>query len=142
MSLKTDGPSVLALSRQGLSAIREDNSEENLTKKGGYIIKDTNGQRDVTLIASGSEVEIAIKTSELLLEANINAAVISLPCWELFENQSEEYKSEVLGNVLKVGIEAGSEMGWHKYIGSKGIFVGINTFGASAPAHELSLIHI
>ncbi len=137
VSLKTDGPSVLALSRQGLSAIREDNSEENLTKKGGYIIKDTNGQRDVTLIASGSEVEIAIKTSELLLEANINAAVISLPCWELFENQSEEYKSEVLGNVLKVGIEAGSEMGWHKYIGSEGIFVGINTFGASAPAHEL-----
>ena len=60
-----------------------------------------------------------------------------MPCWELFENQSEEYKSEVLGNVLKVGIEAGSEMGWHKYIGSEGIFVGINTFGASAPAHEL-----
>ena len=72
-----------------------------------------------------------------MLEANINAAVISLPCWELFENQSEEYKSEVLGNVLKVGIEAGSEMGWHKYIGSEGIFVGINSFGASAPAHEL-----
>ena len=71
------------------------------------------------------------------MKPNINAAVISLPCWELFENQSEEYKSEVLGNVLKVGIEAGSEMGWHKYIGSEGIFVGINTFGASAPAHEL-----
>ena len=136
-SLKTNGPSILALSRQGLPAIRDEKSSENLTKKGGYILKNANGKRDVTLIASGSEVEIAIKTSELLLEANINAAVISLPCWELFENQSEEYKSEVLGNVLKVGIEAGSEMGWHKYIGSEGIFVGINTFGASAPAHEL-----
>ena len=136
-SLKTNGPSILALSRQGLPAIRDEKSSENLTKKGGYILKHANGKRDVTLIASGSEVEIAIKTSELLLEANINAAVISLPCWELFENQSEEYKSEVLGNVLKVGIEAGSEMGWHKYIGSEGIFVGINTFGASAPAHEL-----
>ena len=136
-SLKTNGPSILALSRQGLPAIRDESSSENLTKKGGYILKNANGKRDVTLIASGSEVEIAIKTSELLLEANINAAVISLPCWELFENQSEEYKSEVLGNVLKVGIEAGSEMGWHKYIGSEGIFVGINTFGASAPAHEL-----
>ena len=136
-SLKTNGPSILALSRQGLPAIRDEKSSENLTKKGGYILKHANGKRDVTLIASGSEVEIAIKTSELLLEANINAAVISLPCWELFENQSKEYKSEVLGNVLKVGIEAGSEMGWHKYIGSEGIFVGINTFGASAPAHEL-----
>ena len=136
-SLKTNGPSILALSRQGLPAIRDEKSSENLTKKGGYILKHANGKRDVTLIASGSEVEIAIKTSELLLEANINAAVISLPCWELFENQSEEYKSEVLGNVLKVGIEAGSEMGWHKYIGSEGIFVGINTFGASAPANEL-----
>jgi len=136
-SLKTNGPSILALSRQGLPAIRDEKSSENLTKKGGYILKNANGKRDVTLIASGSEVEIAIKTSELLLEANINAAVISLPCWELFENQSEEYKSKVLGNVLKVGIEAGSEMGWHKYIGSEGIFVGINTFGASAPANEL-----
>ena len=136
-SLKTNGPSILALSRQGLPAIRDEKSSENLTKKGGYILKHANGKRDVTLIASGSEVEIAIKTSELLLEANMNAAVISLPCWELFENQSKEYKSEVLGNVLKVGIEAGSEMGWHKYIGSEGIFVGINTFGASAPAHEL-----
>ena len=136
-SLKTNGPSILALSRQGLPAIRDEKSSENLTKKGGYILKHANGKRDVTLIASGSEVEIAIKTSELLLEANINAAVISLPCWELFENQSEEYKSKVLGNVLKVGIEAGSEMGWHKYIGSEGIFVGINTFGASAPANEL-----
>ena len=136
-SLRTNGPSILALSRQGLPAIRDEKSSENLTKKGGYILKHANGKRDVTLIASGSEVEIAIKTSELLLEANINAAVISLPCWELFENQSEEYKSEVLGNVLKVGIEAGSEMGWHKYIGSEGIFLGINTFGASAPAHEL-----
>ena len=136
-SLKTNGPSILALSRQGLPAIRDEKSSENLTKKGGYILKHANGKRDVTLIASGSEVEIAIKTSELLLEANMNAAVISLPCWELFENQSKEYKSEVLGNVLKVGIEAGSEMGWHKYIGSEGVFVGINTFGASAPAHEL-----
>ena len=136
-ALRTNGPSVLALSRQGLSAIREEKASENLTRKGGYIIRDVKGKRDVTLIASGSEVEIAIQTSELLIKENINAAVISFPCWELFEKQSNHYKSEVLGSVMKVGIEAGSEMGWHKYIGSEGFFVGINSFGASGPAAEL-----
>ncbi len=136
-ALRTNGPSVLALSRQGLAAIREEKGLVNLTEKGGYIIKDIKGERDVTIIASGSEVEIAIKVSDLLLEQKINAVVISMPCWELFENQNNDYKSAVLGNVLKVAIEAGSELGWHKYIGSEGMFFGLKTFGSSAPAPDL-----
>ncbi len=136
-ALKTDGPSILALSRQGLEAFREEKSNINLTSKGGYLISDVKGKRDVTLIATGSEVEVAMKTATLLSEENINAAVVSLPCWELFDNQSDDYKRNVLGDVLKVGIEAGSEIGWHKYIESTGIFIGMNSFGSSAPAKEL-----
>ena len=74
---------------------------------------------------------------DLLLKDNIKASVVSLPCWEIFEKQSEEYKLNVLGEKLKVGVEAGSELGWHKYIGSNGIFIGMKTFGASAPANHL-----
>ena len=73
----------------------------------------------------------------MLSEENITAAVVSLPCWELFDNQTEDYKNYILGDVLKVGIEAGSEIGWHKYIESTGLFIGMNSFGASAPANEL-----
>ena len=94
-------------------------------------------KRDLTIIATGSEVEIALETSDLLLKDNIKASVVSLPCWEIFEKQSEEYKLYVLGEKLKVGVEAGSELGWHKYIGSNGIFIGMKTFGASAPANHL-----
>ncbi len=137
LALSHNGPSVLALSRQGLPAIRDEKKFENLTEKGGYIIKDVKGNRDVTIIASGSEVNIALQVSDLLSKHKVNAAVISMPCWELFENQNNDYKSNVIGNVLKVAIEAGSELGWHKYIGSKGMFFGLNTFGASAPALDL-----
>ena len=137
LALSHNGPSVLALSRQGLPAIRDEKKFENLTEKGGYIIKDVKGNRDVTIIASGSEVNIALQVSDLLSKHKVNAAVISMPCWELFENQNNDYKSNVIGDVLKVAIEAGSELGWHKYIGSKGMFFGLNTFGASAPALDL-----
>jgi Transketolase len=116
LALSHNGPSVLALSRQGLPAIRDEKKFENLTEKGGYIIKDVKGNRDVTIIASGSEVNIALQVSDLLSKHKVNAAVISMPCWELFENQNNDYKSNVIGNVLKVAIEAGSELGWHKYI--------------------------
>ena len=137
LALSHNGPSVLALSRQGLPAIRDEKNFENLTEKGGYIIKDVKGNRDVSILASGSEVNIALQVSDLLSKHKVNAAVISMPCWELFENQNNDYKSNVIGNVLKVAIEAGSELGWHKYIGSKGMFFGLNTFGASAPALDL-----
>ncbi len=137
LALKYDGPSILALSRQGLKTFRDERENVNLTSKGGYLVKDFGSARDLTIIATGSEVEIALETSDLLLKDNIKASVVSLPCWEIFEKQSEEYKLNVLGNKLKVGVEAGSEFGWHKYIGSNGIFIGMRTFGASAPANHL-----
>ena len=137
IALKYNGPSILALSRQGLKIIRDEKGNDNLTSKGGYLVKDFGNKRDLTIIATGSEVEIALETSDLLLRDNIKASVVSLPCWEIFEKQSEEYKLNVLGEKLKVGVEAGSELGWHKYIGSNGIFIGMKTFGASAPANHL-----
>ncbi len=137
LSLKYNGPSILALSRQGLKTFRDEKGNDNLTSKGGYLVKDFGNDRDLTIIATGSEVEIALETSYLLLNDNIKASVVSLPCWEIFEKQSEEYKLNVLGEKLKVGVEAGSELGWHKYIGSNGIFIGMKTFGASAPANHL-----
>ena len=137
LALKYDGPSILALSRQGLKTFRDEKGNDNLTSKGGYLVKDFGNKRDLTIIATGSEVEIALETSDLLLKDNIKASVVSLPCWEIFEKQSEEYKLNVLGEKLKVGVEAGSELGWHKYIGSNGIFIGMKTFGASAPANHL-----
>ena len=137
LALKYDGPSILALSRQGLKTFRDEKGNDNLASKGGYLVKDFGNKRDLTIIATGSEVEIALETSDLLLKDNIKASVVSLPCWEIFEKQSEEYKLNVLGEKLKVGVEAGSELGWHKYIGSNGIFIGMKTFGASAPANHL-----
>ena len=137
LALKYDGPSILALSRQGLKTFRDEKGNDNLTSKGGYLVKDFGNERDLTIIATGSEVEIALETSDLLLKDNIKASVVSLPCWEIFEKQSKEYKLNVLGEKLKVGVEAGSELGWHKYIGSNGIFIGMKTFGASAPAKHL-----
>ena len=137
LALKYNGPSILALSRQGLKTFRDEKRNDNLTSKGGYLVKDFGNKRDLTIIATGSEVEIALETSDLLLKDNIKASVVSLPCWEIFEKQSEEYKLNVLGEKLKVGVEAGSELGWHKYIGSNGIFIGMKTFGASAPANHL-----
>ena len=137
LALKYDGPSILALSRQGLKTFRNEKGNGNLTSKGGYLVKDFGKNRDLTIIATGSEVEIALETSDILLKDNIKASVVSLPCWEIFEKQSEEYKLNVLGEKLKVGVEAGSELGWHKYIGSNGIFIGMKTFGASAPANHL-----
>ncbi len=137
LSLKYNGPSILALSRQGLKTFRDENSSYNLSSKGGYLVRNYGDKKDLTIIATGSEVELALDTSDLLLKDNIKASVASLPCWEIFENQTEQYKSLVLGDKLRVAIEAGSELGWHKYIGSNGIFVGMSTFGASAPASDL-----
>ena len=137
IALKTNAPTVLALSRQGLKAFRSEKSTENKVSKGGYILHENSTKRDLTIIATGSEIEIAMEASSLLHNDGINAAVVSLPCWELFDKQEDDYKSKVLGVCPRIAIEAGIEMGWSKYVGEKGIFIGMNSFGASGPAPEL-----
>ena len=137
IALKTNGPTVLALSRQGLKAFRCEKSSENKVSRGGYLVNDISSRRDLTLIATGSEVELAIEASNLLKQDGIKVAVVSLPCWELFDKQNDDYKLKVLGNSPRIAIEAGCEMGWSKYIGEDGIFIGMSSFGASGPAPDL-----
>ncbi|MFQ5439455.1 MAG: transketolase C-terminal domain-containing protein, partial [Paracoccaceae bacterium] len=129
-------PHVLCLSRQGLPCVRDDVSE-NLTAKGAYVLRKTDGARDVTLIATGSEVETALGAADLLAGDGISAAVVSAPCLELFEAQSADYRASVLGRAPRVAVEAAIQQGWDKYLGDKGAFVGMSGFGASAPAGEL-----
>jgi transketolase len=136
-ALKTNGPTVLALSRQGLKAFRSEKSSDNKVSKGGYILNDVSSKRDLTIIATGSEVEIAMEASGLLNTHGIKAAVVSLPCWELFDKQDQTYRKNVLGNAPKIAIEAGCDMGWSKYIGEAGLFIGMKSFGASGPADQL-----
>ncbi|WP_454683290.1 transketolase [Ancylobacter moscoviensis] len=138
LALHAEGtPSVLALSRQNLPTFRTTHSEENLTGYGGYVVRKPRRRRDVTLIATGSEVELAFKAADLLAEREVDAAVVSLPCWELFERQSADYRRAVLGTAPRVGIEAAGRLGWDRWIGERGRFVGMEGFGASAPAGDL-----
>ncbi|PPR17571.1 MAG: Transketolase 1 [Proteobacteria bacterium] len=138
-------PSVMSLTRQGLACLRTEHTDENLCAKGGYILAGQNDDStDAILIATGSEVEIAMQAREKLKESGVNARVVSMPCMELFDRQSTEYKLSVLPCEVstRVAIEAGAELGWHKYIGAHGTFIGMSNngesiFGASAPAEEL-----
>nr|WP_321980622.1 transketolase [uncultured Cohaesibacter sp.] len=139
LAIKSDkNPSSLALTRQGLTPYRTEYSEENLCGRGAYVLSDCDGDADVSIFASGSEVEIAMAAQAALAEQEILARVVSVPCFELFEAQSEEYKEDILGGAkVKVGIEAALRMGWDRFIGSDGIFVGMDSFGASGPYKEL-----
>ena len=138
LALKSnDTPSVLCLTRQGLRALRTSHVGENLSAKGAYVIRDTDGDRDITLLASGSEVEIAIAAADILGVEGNEAAVVSMPCWELFASQSGDYRARVLGTAPRVGVEAACGFGWDKWIGCDGDFVGMTGFGASAPASDL-----
>ena len=133
---RTDGPSLLALSRQGLPSMRGD-AGENRCARGGYVLAEANGPRQATLVATGSEVALAMEARSQLAGENIQAAVVSLPCWELFAAQDQSYREEVLGAAPRVGIEAGVAMGWERWLGPEGSFIGMNGFGASAPEGEL-----
>ena len=139
VALKNDkGPSMLALTRQGLPTVRTEHTTENLASRGGYILTDAEGTRKATILATGSEIEIALKARDVLQADGIPTAVISMVCHELFNAQSTTYKQEVLGNgSVRVAIEAGIKQGWEQYIGFEGGFVGMNSFGASAPINEL-----
>ncbi len=129
-------PVLLCLSRQGLPTVRSD-AAENLTARGAYVLREPQGGRDVTLIATGSEVEIALAAADMLATSGINAAVVSAPSFELFAEQDEAWRTSVLGDAPRVGIEAAIRQGWDALIGSDGAFVGMTGFGASAPAADL-----
>ncbi len=133
---RTDGPCALALSRQGLPTVRGAGTE-NLSARGGYVLAESDGTRRATLIASGSEVSLALAARDALQKDGIPTAVVSLPCWELFSAQDPLYQATTLGAALRVGIEAASGFGWERWLGMSGIFVGMTGFGASAPYEKL-----
>ncbi len=134
---RKDGPSVLALSRQNLPALRDDD-DENLCLRGAYRLISSEAELQVVLLATGSEVQLAVQIAEALEAEDIGADVISMPCWELFEAQDADYKDNLIpADLLVVSIEAGTTMGWHKYVGRDGLAIGIDTFGASAPDSAL-----
>jgi transketolase len=130
-------PSVLALTRQGVPTLRRGAQSDNLCARGGYILAESNGERAVTLLATGSEVHLALAASDALKDKGVSAAVVSLPCWELFDRQDSAYRAAVLGIAPRVAIEAASPFGWDRYVGSNGTVVGMMSFGASAPAEDL-----
>jgi transketolase len=134
------GPTVLALTRQSVPTLdRTALGPAASLHRGAYILKDTAGTPDALILASGSEVKLALEASEILAENTIAARVISMPSWELFEAQGQDYKNSILPDNIKarVAIEAGSTQGWHKYVGIYGAVVGLDHFGASAPIKDL-----
>ena len=133
---RADGPSLLVLTRQNLPALRTDTAE-NRCARGGYVLAEADGPRKATVIATGSEVPIAMAARETLAAEGIGIAVVSLPCWELFEQQDESYRAEVLGGAPRVGIEAAGPFGWDRWLGPDGTFIGLHGYGASANYEDL-----
>ncbi len=123
-------PSILALSRQSVPTLREE-VKENKTAKGGYVISSADGVAKATVIATGTEVSLAIAAQKQLRNLGIEINVVSMPCQELFDSQTEEYKQTVLGSAPRIAIEAGTTFGWERYVGANGAIMGIDTFGAS-----------
>ena len=133
----TTRPSLLMLSRQNLNTMRTTHSADNLTARGAYELAGADNAK-VTLLSSGSEVEIAMAARELLAKDGIAARVVSMPCWALFEEQPATYRDSVLGpGTVKVAVEAGVRLGWDRYIGPGGAFVGMHSFGASGPYKDV-----
>jgi transketolase len=134
---RQDGPSLLALSRQNLPQVR-DGAEENLCARGAYRLRSASADRKVVLIGTGSEVELALATADMLEGQGIGADVVSMPCWSLFDAQDEAYRHDLMpAGTLKVSIEAGVTLGWERYVGADGLAIGLDRFGASAPAEDL-----
>ena len=139
IALKSNGtPSVIALSRQKVSYINPKNTKENKCEKGAYVVNVTSHESNVTLVASGTEVELAVKVQKKLKEINIHSKVVSMPCMELFDKQPENFRNDIIEkNSLVVTLEAGSVMSWKKYINEKGLNIGIDQFGESAPYNDV-----
>jgi transketolase len=134
---RTEGPSVLALSRQNLPAARATLDEVNRCARGAYLLEDADGPRRATLLATGSEIAIALGARQRLQAEGVGTAVVSMPCFELFERQDPRYRNEVLGSVLRLAIEAGSPFGWTRYVRDEDDVVGMRGFGASGQAEAL-----
>jgi len=129
------GPSLLVLSRQGLPTMR-DAANGNKSARGAYVLAEAEGERAATLIATGSEVALAMTARASLAKAGIQVAVVSAPSFELFAQQDAGYRDTVLGSAPRIGIEAAGGFGWERWLGN-GIFIGMGGFGASAPAEDL-----
>jgi transketolase len=135
---RRDGPSLLALTRQNLPQLRTEAGPENLCARGAYRLRTATAERRVVLIGTGSEVEVAVAVADALEEQGIGADIISMPCWSLFNAQDAAYRADVLPrDRLKVSIEAGTTLGWERYVGPDGLSIGLDRFGASAPAEDL-----
>ena len=130
-------PSVLALSRQALPAQRITASDENLTARGAYVLQEASGKRAVTLLATGSEVQIAVAARAVLEAEGLPTAVVSVPCWELFDRQDAAWRAKVLGTAPRLAVEAASPLGWTRYVDSEDDVLGMRSFGASAPIEVL-----
>jgi transketolase len=139
---ESDMPSALVLSRQAVPAVRLEHESVNLSARGAYVLHEADGgAREVTLFATGSEVHVAVEARARLQADGIPTAVVSMPCWELFDIQPERYRREVLGpswpECVRGAVEAAISPGWDRYIGENGVFVGLKGFGLSAPADVL-----
>ncbi|MDP9195259.1 MAG: transketolase [Pseudomonadota bacterium] len=131
-------PSLLALTRQNLAHLRTVHTDENLSARGAYVLREADGKRQVTIMATGSEVEIAVQARDQLQAKGIGTAVVSMPSWELFEKQDAAYRAKVLGKGMKrIAIEAGVRQGWDRWLGENGVFIGMHSFGESAPYKDL-----
>ena len=130
-------PSILALSRQNILQFRQGDMTENKTALGGYIVAGKDADRQVTLVASGSEVGIALAARDSLLKDGIAATVISMPCMELFQSQDTTYQNSILGSAPRIVIEAAMQQSWDWMLGSTDGFIGMEDFGASAPIDDL-----
>jgi transketolase len=136
---RRDGPSTLVFARQSLPHVRRLHTSANLARRGAYVLAEADaGEREVTLLATGSEVALALAAREALQAAGTPTAVVSMPCWELFEAEDSAYQDSVLGpGTVRVACEAALRFGWDRWLGQRGGFIGMTGFGASGAAAEL-----
>jgi transketolase len=141
LALQSEEPSILALTRQNLPPVRTEAAVENLSGRGAYRLKSSENNRKIIILATGSEVEIALAAAGRLEQQGLGTDVISMPCTERFDAQPAEYRDDILPDVsnreiLRVSIEAGATFGWERYTGLHGLRIGIDRFGVSAPAPD------
>ncbi len=138
VALESDGPTALILTRQDLNILDRSEAQGSVAQ-GGYVLSSPSGPADITIIATGSEVDLAVKAGALLSDRGVKSRIVSLPSWEVFEAQSPEYQASVLGlsQSPRLSVEAGTTIGWQRYTGLNGRNVGIDTYGASGPGAKV-----